>query len=64
MIHKCLEGKMSLGLAAFYILKSISYHVFGVVWPMVQWTSRPTSMRADADSNLARDKTFSYFRDV
>ena len=31
MIHKCLEGKMSLGLAAFYLIKSIS----GVVSPMV-----------------------------
>ena len=32
MIHKCLEEKCLLhGLTAFYLLKSISYHVSGVV---------------------------------
>ena len=56
MKHKCLQGKVLLVLATFYLLASICWHVSTVVALMMQWRSRPTNVWGD----LCRKPLVSY----
>lgn len=63
--HKCLEGKMSPGLAAFYLLKS-TYKLLHLLrgCPDGVWISRLTSMRGDVGSNPSRETNFSFISET
>ena len=60
MIHtKCLERKMSFGLAAFDLLTSIKVATYPIWW--TRWCSGYHArlvLRGDAGSNPARDTLF------